>query len=142
MKTFSRTIELTEAQIEGLNTGSPVEFTLLSDGLPSDKAFVITGAQAWKTSGGASTDGGAEINVYYAGGSTPIAVFSNVDDTGSPGTGFLGAASINYIQAAAISTAVAVPCAGLGVTISSSAAIACATGTKAKIKLDCQVIDL
>lgn len=137
MKTFSRTIELTEAQIEGLNTGSPVAFTLLTDGLPTGKAFVITGAQLWKTAGNAASAGTAEIIISYGSDTTGILQFSNVDAS----TGALGDNAQNRIQIAS-HLSNAVQCDGASVNISSNAAIACATGTTAKIKLDCQVIDL
>jgi len=138
MKTFSRTIELTEAQIEGLNTGSPVPLTLLT-APASGTAFVITGAQLWKTAGGAATVGTGEINISYGTETTLfVAQFANVDASG----GALGSSSQNKIQYASISNAASIGASGVAVILSANAAIACATGTKAKIKLDCQLIDL
>lgn len=136
MKTFSRTIELTEAQIEGLNTGSPVPFTLLT-APPTGKAFVITGAQLWKTAGAAATVGTGEIIISYGTDTNGVMQFSNVDAS----TGALGNNAQNRMQVAS-HLSNAVPSSGEAVTISANAAIACATGTKAKIKLDCQIIDL
>ena len=136
MKTFSRTIELTEAQIEGLNTGSPVPLTLLS-APPTGKAFVVTGAQLWKTAGNAATAGTGEIIISYGADTNGVAQFSNVDAS----TGALGDNAQDRIQVAShLSNAVAAN--GETVSISANAAIACATGTTAKIKLDCQLIDL
>jgi hypothetical protein len=136
MKTFSRTIELTEAQIEGLNTGSPVPFTLLT-APPAGKAFVVTSAQLWKTAGAAATVGTGEIIISYGADTNGVYQFANVDAS----TGALGNNAQDCIQIAShLSNAVAAN--GATVTISANAAIACATGTTAKIKLDCQIIDL
>jgi len=136
MKTFSRTIELTEAQIEGLNTGSPVPLTLLT-APPAGKAFVVISAQLWKTAGNAATVGTGEIIISYGSDTNGIYQFANVDAS----TGALGNNAQNRIQVAShLSNAVAAN--GETVSISANAAIACATGTTAKIKLDCQLIDL
>lgn len=136
MKVFSRTIELTEAQIEGLNTGSPVTFQLLS-AVPTGKAFVVTGAQLWKTAGNAASTGTSNIVISYGTSTTGVLQFGSVDAS----TGALGNNAQNRIQIAShLSNAVQAD--GAIVNISASAAISCATGTKAKIKLDCQVIDL
>ena len=136
MKTFSRTIELTEAQIEGLNTGTPVPLTLLS-APPTGKAFVVVSAQLWKTAGNAATVGTGEIIISYGSDTNGVMQFSNVDAS----TGALGNNAQNRIQIAS-HLANAVAASGATVSISANAAIACATGTKAKIKLDCQLIDL
>ena len=136
MKVFSRTIELTEAQIEGLNTGSPVTFQLLS-AVPTGKAFVVTGAQLWKTAGNAASAGTSNIVISYGTSTTGVLQFASVDAS----AGALGNNAQNRIQIAShLSNAIQAD--GAIVNISASAAISCATGTKAKIKLDCQVIDL
>lgn len=136
MKIYSVTRELTEAEIEGLNTGSPVPLTILS-APPSGKALQVIAGALWKTAGNAATTGTAEIIVSYGSDTNGIIQFTNVDAT----TGALGNNAQNRIQVAThLSNAVA--CSGQAVTISANAAIACATGTKAKIKLDFQLIDL
>lgn len=136
MKIYSVTRELTEAEIEGLNTGSPVPLTILS-APPSGKALQVIGGALWKTAGNAATAGTAEIIVSYGSDTNGIIQFTNVDAT----TGALGNNAQNRIQIAG-HLSNAIPCSGQAVTISANATIACATGTKAKIKLDFQLIDL
>lgn len=137
MKIYSVTRELTKAEIEGLNTGSPVPLTILS-APPSGKALQVVAGALWKTAGNAATAGTAEIIVSYGSSTSGIIQFTNVDATT---TGVLGNNAQNRIQIASHLPNV-VPCSGQAVTISANAAIACATGTKAKIKLDFQLIDL
>jgi len=138
MKTFSKTVELTKAQIDGLNDGSPVVLDLLPAGLPAGKAFVVTSAQMWKTAGNAATGGTGDINISYGTATTAIATFNQVDAA----AGALGNNAQYRIQNASLNDTNAVVADGTSLNISASAAIVCAASTTAKIKVDCQVIDL
>ena len=135
MKTFSRTIELTKAQIDGANS-TPI--TLLTDGLPTGKAFVITGAQLWKTAGDAATAGTGHLEITYGTSSDLVLEFQDVDAA----DGALGDDAQNRIQYALVQNTKAIACSSEPVVLNASAAILCAANTTVKIKLDCQVIDL
>ena len=137
MKVFTKTVELTEAQIEGLNTGSPVPLTIVA-APKAGFALGFVGAKIWKTAGNAATAGTAEINVSYGTSTTAIAEFTNVNAT----PGALGNNAQNRIQHAIPVATNAVAADGQPLSISSSAAIAAATGTKMKVSIDFTIVKL
>jgi hypothetical protein len=139
MRTISRTITLTKAQIDALDS-TAIE---LLEPPVAGKAIVLIGAQLWKTAGNAATAGTGELQLYYTATTGTIAAqFLNVDSS----AGALGDNAQNRIQysgsAGAVTGSVAIPVSADGISIKASAAIVCAASTTAKIKLDFQIIDL
>lgn len=139
MRTISRTITLTKAQIDALDS-TAIE---LLEPPVAGKAIVLVGAQLWKTAGNAATPGTGELRLFYTGSTSDfVAQFLNVDAA----AGALGDNAQNRIQysgsAGAVTGSVAIPVSADGISIDASAAITCAANTTAKIKLDFQIIDL
>lgn len=135
MRTISRTIELTKAQIEALHT-TAVPLVLAP---VSGKAVVVLGAQIWKTSGLAATSTDADLSICYGAATTGDFLFTNVDNA----TGALGDNAQNRIQVATIVGSIAAQASGAAVSLFSNQAITCGAGdTTAKVKIDFQIIDL
>lgn len=135
MRTISRTIDLTKAQIEALHT-TAVPLVLAP---VSGKAIVVLGAQLWKTSGLATVSTAADLSICYGAATTGDFLLTNVDSS----TGALGDNAQNRIQVATIVGSIAAQASGVAVNLFSNEAITCGAGdTTAKIKVDFQVIDL
>jgi hypothetical protein len=137
MKVFTKTVELTKAQVEGLFSGSPVPFDIVA-APKAGYALSLVGAKIWKTAGNAATVGTAEINVSYGASVTPIAEFTNVNAA----AGALGNNAQDRIQYAIPIATNAVAAEASSLSISSSAAIAAATGTKVKVSIDFTIVKL
>ncbi len=131
MTVNSKTITLTEAQIEGLYSGAAVPFTVLA-APRTGEAIVVTSAQLWKTAGNAASAGTTNINISYGTSTTAVATFASVNAS----AGAMGDNAQNRVQNATLSNANAVAAAGQSVNISASAAIAAATGTVCKLSID------
>lgn len=136
MKIFTKTVELTEAQIEGLYSGGAVALAIVAPP-PSGYAAVPVAAQIWKTAGNAATAGTSNIVLSYGTATTAIMTFTSVDASG----GALGNNAQSRVQHAVV-TATNGVVAGGAINISSSAAIAAATGTKMKISIDYKIVKL
>lgn len=138
MKVFTKTVELTEAQIEALYDGSnpaPLEIVAAP---ASGYALTLVDAKIWKTAGNAATAGTTEINVSYGTSATAIAAFTDVNAS----AGALGDNAQNRIQSAIPVATNAVAASGQPLNISANAAIAAATGTKMKVKMDFMIVKL
>jgi hypothetical protein len=133
MRTISRTITLTKAQIDALDS-TAVE---ILEPCAAGKALVLLGAQAWKTAGGQTAGTSRTFNfVYSATASTAISTLAAINSA----TGALDTDN-NRIQSA-VGTANASPASGDGISIKASGAITAAANTLLKIKVDFQIIDL
>jgi hypothetical protein len=137
MKVFTKTVELTKAQVEGLFSVSPVPFDIVA-APRAGYALNLVGAKIWKTAGNAATAGTAEINVSYGTATTAIAEFTNVDAA----AGALGNNAQGRIQYAIPVATNAVVAEAKSLSISSSAAIVAATGTKVKVSIDFTIVKL
>lgn len=138
MKVFSKTVELTEAQIEALYDGSnpaPLEIVAAP---ASGYALTLVDAKIWKTVGNAATAGTTDIAVSYGTSATGIAVLTDVNAS----AGALGDNAQNRIQSAIPVATNAVAASGQPLSISANAAIAAATGTKMKVKIDFMIVKL
>ena len=133
MRTISRTIELTKAQIDALDS-TAVE---ILEPPVAGKAIVLLSAQAWKTAGGQTAGTSRTFNlVYSATTGTAISSFAAINSV----TGALDTNN-NRIQSA-VGTANASPASGDGISIKASGAITAAADTVLKVKVDFQIIDL
>ncbi len=137
MSPLTKTISLTEAQIETIDT-APIEI------MPAPgpgKMFVLLSAHAYKTAGNAASAGTANIVLKYTGDADNDGVlqFSSADAA----TGFLGDNANYRIQNAVSSTVTTgeTDCRNKGITLAASADIAAATGTTAKIVINFQIIN-
>lgn len=136
MRTISRTIELTKAQIDALDS-TAVE---ILEPTATGKGIVVLSAQIWKTVGSAATVGTNELQIVYSGTTgTTVCEFLNVDSA----NGALAAAQ-NRIQYAGFAAAgsVAIPVSADGVSIKAGGAITAGANTILKVKVDFQIIDL
>lgn len=132
MKVFTKTIELTKAQIEALDS-APLDVLAAPN---VGYAVIPVAAQVWKTAGNAAISSGTDIELAYDGASFPIISFVDIDGTGalheSPKT----------IQFGAFDTANATGADASKVVISANAAITCAAGTKLKVSVDFKIVKL
>lgn len=138
MKVFTKTVELTEAQIEALYDGSnpaPLEIVAAP---ASGYALTLVDAQIWKTAGNAASAGTTEITVSYGTSTTAIGEFANVNAS----SGALGNNAQNRVQYIGHTNTNAVAASGQPLSISANAAIAAATGTKMKVKIDFMIVKL
>lgn len=133
MRTISRTITLTKAQIDALDS-TAIE---LLEPPVAGKAIVLLGAQAWKTAGGQTAGTSRNFNLVYS--ATTGTIISSLAAINTA-TGALDTAN-NRIQSS-VGTANASPASGDGLSIIASGAITAAASTVLKIKLDFQIIDL
>lgn len=138
MKVFSKTVELTEAQIEALHSGSAAVPLDIVAAPKTGYALALVDGQIWKTAGNAATAGTTAINISYGSATTAIGTFTSVDAS----TGALGNNAQNRIQYMGPNSTNAVASAGQSLSISSSAQIAAATGTKMKVKIDFMIVKL
>lgn len=137
MNVYTKTVPLTEAQIEGLYSGAAVPLTVV-EAPGAGYALTLVSAQFYKTAGNAATAGTTNINFSYGTATTAIATLTSVNAT----TGALGDNAQNRIQNAAMNGTNAVAAANQPINISASAAIAAATGTTAKLIVSFMIVKL
>lgn len=132
MKVFTKTIELTKAQIEALHSTSLDVLAAPNAGY----AVIPVAAQIWKSAGASATSADADITLSYEGASAAIVTFADAD-----GTGALEEAA-GTVQFGAFNTVDATAAGAKKVEIAASEAITCAAGTKLKVSVDFKIVKL
>lgn len=133
MKVFTKTIELTEAQIEALHTTSLDVLAAPNVGY----AVIPVAAQIWKTAGASATSADADVILSYEGAGNPILRFSDAD-------GVDGALreTVGSIQFGVFDSGLSSVGGAKKVEIAATEAISCATGTKLKVSVDFKIVKL
>jgi len=133
MKVFTKTVELSKAQIEALHT---TELDVVA-APKTGYAAIPVGFQVWKTVGGASTSADSNLVLKYDGVTGNLFLIDDVD-----GTGALKVTDLNSVQLGVAQNLAAMVCSGKAIAISATEAITCAANTKMKVSVDFKIVKL
>jgi hypothetical protein len=133
MRVFTKTVELTKAQIDELDS-TPIQVIAPAS---SGYAVIPVAAQIWKTAGAApAIPANADIALAYENATSAIFTFTDVDGAGAL---FETAGSVQFGELNVTDAASAV---GESVVIGASAAITSAVNTLVKVSVDFKIVKL